>query len=213
MTSRQNFDLYLQPTAFIDSDHPQILDFVNDNIAQKKDPKSKAIRLFYAVRDQILYDPYTFNLKPERLTASYVRLQKSTFCIPKAILMTAVLRAAGIPARLGFADLVNHSMGEELKKVLKTNLLAWHGYVELFLDERWVKATPAFNAALCQRLNVSPVEFDGETHAVFPDTDNNGNRHMEYLRYHGTFSDVPLDMIVESMKYHYPMLKEHDELV
>ncbi|ETR73740.1 MAG: transglutaminase domain-containing protein, partial [Candidatus Magnetoglobus multicellularis str. Araruama] len=178
-----------------------------------KDPKTKAIRLFYAVRDNIQYDPYTFNLKPDQLKASYVLKQKKTYCVPKAVLMTSVIRAAGIPARLGYANLINHTISNDLKTILNTNVLAWHGYTEVYLKDSWIRITPAFNVELCKYLNVPPVEFDGESHAIFPSADNDGNKHMEYIEYHGTFDDVPLETIVKSMMEHYPMLMKHDELV
>ena len=42
-----------------------------------------------------------------------------------------------------------------------------HGYVELELDGRWVKATPAFDRALCEHFGVLPLEFDGREDSVF----------------------------------------------
>jgi len=207
------FDNYLKPTAFIESDHKDVIEFANKNIKNTDDPKSKAIKLFYAVRDQIVYDPYTFNLKPDRIKASHVISVKKGFCVPKAVLMTSVYRAVGIPARLGFANLVNHIMGDELKSILESNILAYHGYTEIYLNDNWLRITPTFNVELCKHLNVSPVEFDGESHAIFPSVDKDGNQFMEYIKYHGTFDDVPLTKIVESMKIHYPMLTAHDELL
>jgi transglutaminase-like putative cysteine protease len=207
------FDNYLKSTAFIESDHKDVIEFANRNINNAEHPKTKAINLFYAVRDQIVYDPYTFNLKPDKLKASHVLYNKKSFCVPKAVLMTSVYRAVGIPARLGFANLINHIMGNELKNILKSNLLAYHGYTEIYLNEKWLRVTPTFNIKLCKLLNVAPVEFDGESHAIFPSVDNDGNQFMEYIQYHGTFDDVPLTKIVESMIFHYPMLKSHDELL
>jgi len=212
MHSNENVNLYLKPTHFIDSSHPNIIDFVNNIELSNKNSREKAILLFNIVRDQIIYDPFTFNLKPDYLKASNIVKQKKSFCIPKAILLAAVARASDIPARLGFANLKNYRMGKELKELLQTNLLAWHGYVELFLNDKWIKATPAYNKDLSEHTNTPSVEFDGKTHAIFPEKDNDGNRHMEYLTYHGTFPDLPLEKIKESMINYYPMLKEHDEL-
>jgi len=208
-----DLEQYLKPTAFIESDHKDVLEFAKRVTINITDPKTKAIKLFYAVRDQIVYDPYTFNLKPDKIKASHVVATKKGFCVPKAVLMTSVFRAVGIPARLGFANLINHIMGDELKNVLQSNILAFHGYTEIYLNDQWLRVTPTFHSELCKFLNVPPVEFDGESHAIFSSTDNNGNQFMEYIKYHGTFDDVPLTKIVESMKIHYPMLKEHDELL
>jgi len=208
-----NFNKFLKPTSFVESDHKDVIEFANTIIENETDPISKSIKLFYAVRDKIAYDPYTFNLKPEKIKASHVLATKKGFCVPKAVLMTALIRAVGIPARLGFANLVNHIMGDELKNILKSNVLAFHGYTEIYLNKQWFRVTPTFNIELCRLLNVPPVEFDGTSHAIFSSTDNNGNPFMEYINYHGTFEDVPLTKIVESMKIHYPMLMEHEELL
>jgi len=213
MNSNANMETFLQPTFFIDSDSTEISDFVSETVSKETNPKLMAIRIFYAVRDQIIYDPYAFTLKPERLKASYILSQKSAFCIPKAIVLAAAARAANIPARLGFANLINHLMGKELKQLLQTNLIAWHGYAELYIDHQWIKVTPAFNADLCKHLNVPSVEFNAENHAIFPGKDNNGNQYMEYINYQGTFSDLPLDRIVKSMKHYYPQLKTYKELI
>jgi transglutaminase-like putative cysteine protease len=183
------------------------------NCSNETDPKRIAISLFNAVRDRIIYDPYRFNLKPEHLKASYIQSQKRAFCIQKAVLLAAAARAANIPSRLGFADLINHLMGEDLKQLLQTNLVAFHGYVELYIDNQWLKATPVFDKNLCRYLNIPVVDFDAENHAIFPLKDKDGNLFMEYIKYHGTFSDIPLEMIVHSIKQYYPQLMEKNELI
>jgi len=208
-----NLNKYLKPTAFIESDHRDVIKFANKYTKNITDQKTKAIKLFYAVRDQITYDPYTFNLKPDKIKASHVITAKKGFCVPKAVLMTSVFRSVGIPSRLGFANLINHIMGDELKNILQSNILAFHGYTEIYLNNQWLRVTPTFHNDLCKLLNVPPVEFDGNSHAIFSSTDNDGNQFMEYIEYHGTFDDVPLTKIVESMIIHYPMLKEHSELL
>ena len=87
-----------------------------------------------------------------------------------------------------------------------TDLFVYHGYTELFLNGRWVKATPAFNRSLCERFNVKPLAFDGVNDSMFQAYDENGNKHLEYVRDHGVYADVPLSDIVESFKRHYPRL-------
>jgi len=208
-----NLKKYLQPTQYIESEHKDVIGFAKKITENITDPKSKAIKLFYAVRDQIAYDAYTFSLKPEKMKATHVLKAKKSFCIPKAVLMTSLIRAEGIPARLGFANLINHMMGDELKNILQNDILAFHGYTEILLNDQWLRMTPTFNLKLCKSLNVPPVEFDGESHATLPSTNNKGKKFIEYIEYHGTFDDVPLTTIVESMKNHYPMLMKHDEFL
>src|SRR5215470_17689442 len=53
---------------------------------------------------------------------------------------------------------------------------------QLHLDGRWVKATPLFDRALCERFGVRPLEFDGRADSLFHAFDAAGRRHMEYVR-------------------------------
>jgi hypothetical protein len=88
---------------------------------------------------------------------------------------------------------------------MKTDLFIHHGYTELFLNDRWVKATPTFNLSLCERFGVKPLDFDGVHDAIFHEFDRKGNRHMEYVYDHGPFSDLPYDMIMAAFRKHYPI--------
>jgi len=121
----------------------------------------RAVALYYAVRDGFWYDPYSADFSPEGLRASTVIERGRGFCVPKAGLLVAVARAAGIPARPGFADVRNHLATARLLELMGTDVFYYHGYAVLWLDGRWVKATPAFNVELCQRFGVRPLDFDG----------------------------------------------------
>jgi hypothetical protein len=67
-----------------------------------------------------------------------------------------------------------------------------------------VKATPAFNRTLCERLGVHPLEFDGLSDSLFQEYDLTGRRHMQYLQDRGSFADVPFDTIVREFRTYYP---------
>ena len=66
--------------------------------------------------------------------ASRIAGEAIEFCVPKAILLTAALRAAGIPAAVGFADVRNHLNSPKLAELMGTDLFIYHGYVALWLD-------------------------------------------------------------------------------
>jgi hypothetical protein len=85
-----------------------------------------------------------------------------------------------------------------------TDLFAYHGYVELHLEGKWVKATPAFNLALCRRFRVKPLEFDGRSDSIFHPYDEDERLHMEYVRERGTFADVPTEEIQRTFRELYP---------
>jgi transglutaminase-like putative cysteine protease len=209
----EEFRRYLAPTPYIDCDNQQIADYAHGLTRPDASPVENAISLYYAVRDDVRYDPYNILLDPVHLKASCTLQARRGYCVAKAILLAAVSRAVGIPSRLGFADVKNHLTTARLRAIMQTDLFVYHGYTELLLNGRWVKATPAFNRTLCERFNVKPLDFDGVNDSVFQAYDLMGNKHMEYVWDHGTFADVPLGDIVESFRLHYPRLTVEGVLV
>ncbi len=199
---------WLAPGRFVECDAPSVVAFAARATAGAVDPVERAVRLFYAVRDGIRYDPYGASDRAEDYRASAIVGRPTGFCIPKAILLTAVARAAGIPARLGFADVRNHFQSEKLRARMGTDLFVFHGYAELWLEGRWLKATPAFNVELCERFGVPPLEFDGRSDALFQPYDAAGRRSMEYVRERGTFDDLPFDEMVAAFREHYAGLTD-----
>lgn len=189
----------LQPTALIDSDHPAVKAFAQEQGKGGTD-QQRAVALFYAVRDHIRYDPYRIDLSPQGMRASTALATGYGWCVTKATLLAALCRAAGIAARLGFADVRNHLSTERMRQAMKTDIFAWHGYTDIWLDGAWRKATPAFNLALCEKFGLLPLEFDGCNDSIYHPFDRAGQRHMEYVRQRGNFDDVPLAEIVATFK-------------
>lgn len=196
---------------FVDSDHPDVIAFAKEATAGATTDREKAVALFYAVRDGIRYDPYVISSAgPEAYRASSVLRDRVSYCIPKAVLLCAAARAAGLTARLGFADVRNHLNSEKLRSRLGgTDLFVWHGYTEFLLDGRWVKVTSAFNIELCERFGVMPLEFDGEHHALLHPFTADGRHHMEYVRERGSFDELPLGEILDEFRATYPLMFEH----
>lgn len=196
----------LASTALIDSDHPAVVDFARRH-ALGADDRERAVALTLAVRDGFRYDPYRIDLSPQGMRASSVIAQGYGWCVPKAALLAAAARAAGIPARVGYADVRNHLSTERLRRTLQTDLFVWHGYTDLWIEGRWVKATPAFNIELCERFGLLPLDFDGRADSIYHPFDKAGNRHMEYVNQHGAFDDMPLARIVAAFAATYPALQ------
>lgn len=199
---------YLQPTWFIDSDHPKIKEYNQKHLTNKKNALEKAVTLFYLVRDNWRYNPYSLKMKRECFKASSVLKIQSSFCIPKAVLLAALAREQGIPSRLGFADVRNHLSTERFQRIMDSDIYVYHGYTELYLDHHWVKATPAFNKALCDKFGVKPLEFDGRSDSIFHEYDKEGRKHMEYVKDRGVFGDLPFDDIKTAFYEYYPKVFE-----
>jgi transglutaminase-like putative cysteine protease len=199
----KDLDQYLKSTDIIDSDHPDIRSFAKETLSDAKDPVDKAVRLYYAVRDGIRYDPYYPFYLPEHYRASNVLKLRRGFCIPKVSLLCAVGRASGIPARAGFATVRNHLATKQLLDFLGSDLFVFHGYTEFFLEGKWIKATPAFNRELCERHGAEPLEFNGREDSIFQSFNADKQRFMEYVEFQGSYADIPVKEIVRSFEMTY----------
>lgn len=202
---------YLAATPYVDHHAPGIR-ALTQSALQDLPPDAtdldRAIRLFRAVRDGFWYDPYTLTLDADDYRASRIATRSAAYCVPKAILLTACLRAAGIPAALGFADVRNHLNTPRLQELMGTDLFIYHGYVQLWAGGRSFKVTPAFNTELCARFGVRPLDFDGTGDALFHEFDQQGRHHMEYVCDRGLFADFPADEILPALRATYPRFED-----
>jgi transglutaminase-like putative cysteine protease len=195
---------YRAAGEFIDSGDAGVQAFAQKVTAGAGDAVLRAVKLYTAVRDEIIYDPYYAGEARSYFRASDCLRAKRGFCIPKAALLAAAARSVGIPARVAYADVRNHLSTKKLIELVGGDLFIWHSFTELHLEGRWVKATPAFNLSLCQRFGVHPLEFDGRHDSLFHEYDREGRRHMEYVRERGNYADVPYDAIITDFKKLYP---------
>lgn len=194
---------YLTPTAIIDSNHKSIKDYATEVIRGTTDPVEVAVKLYLAVRDNIRYDPYSPFYLPEHYRASNVLKWGRSFCVPKTSLLCALGRACAIPSRVGFVTVRNHLATKQLIDFLGSDLFPYHGFVEFFLEGKWVKATPAFNSELCKRHKVPPLEFNGHQDSLFQAYNLENQKFMEYVEFLGIYADIPVDKIVKAWKKAY----------
>ena len=196
--------MYLSPTSIIDSDHKKIIEYAMDTIGDgTEDPIERAVKIYYAVRDNIRYDPYYPFYLPEHYRASNVLKSGRGYCVCKASLLCALGRACGIPSRVGFATVQNHLATKQLIEHLGSDTFVYHGFTEFYLEGKWVKATPAFNIELCQRHKVAPLEFNGREDSIFHEYSLEKKQFMEYVAYQGTYTDIPVDTIVAAWEEAY----------
>ena len=194
---------YLQSGRFVDSAHPAVARFTAEH-ARGSGQRAVAVSLYYAVRDLIRYNPFqNFHLDAAYRGSACLERNEG-WCVPKAALLAACARAAGIPARVGYADVKNHLTTPQLTEKMGTDLFVYHGFSELLIDGTWVKATPAFNRGLCEKFRVRPLEFDGRSDSLFHPFDEDNRRHMEYVRERGSYADVPADEIRRAFSELYP---------
>jgi transglutaminase-like putative cysteine protease len=198
-----DFGTQLLPTPILDWDHPEVAVFTREHHDPAAGEIERAVQLYYAVRDGIPYDPYTSGVTRETLRSSAVLEAGRSWCVGKAVLLAAICRGAGIPARLGFADVRNHLSTARLRAMMGTDVFYWHGYTVLHLEGRWVKATPAFNIELCEKFGLLPLDFDGRHDSLYHPFDRQGKQHMEYVNEHGVFDEPPLDAMLATWQEKY----------
>jgi transglutaminase-like putative cysteine protease len=189
-------DNYLRPTEVIDSDAPPIREKALWLTEGKESDRERAIALYYFVRDSIRHEPYAAGFELTDYIASGTLQKGYGFCTHKSILLVALARAAGIPARIGFADIRDHLLSYKFRKMIGgNNLLIYHGYAELRIDGRWVHASPAVDAEACRQSGFVPVEFDGANDYRDSPVNQKGRKHIEWVQDRGTRDDFPWDEI------------------
>ncbi|HEX4903276.1 MAG TPA: transglutaminase family protein [Acidimicrobiales bacterium] len=193
----------LAATDFLDHGDAAVRQFIEEVTAGTDSDAERAAAIFAAVRDRIWYDPHHITRDRSDYRASAVLAGSQRWCVPKAVLLVAGARAAGIPARLGFADVRNHLQSKVLAERMGTDVFHWHGYGVLWIDRRWLKASPAFNAELCARFGTEPLQFDGQSDALLHAFAGDGRRYMEYTVDRGVYSDLPLDTIFADFDHLY----------
>jgi len=199
-------DEFLAPARYVDSDAPTIIAFAQAAAGEDGDALARVLRLYRAVRDDIIYDPYVDLSDPANFRASGVLAAGRAFCIGKAALLAAACRVIGVPARVGYADVRNHLSSPRLTEHMGTDVYVWHSYADILIDGAWVKATPTFNSTMCRRIGLEPLAFDGRSDSLLHPYDSSGRLYMQYLTDRGTYADVPYDAIMTAFRAHYPAL-------
>ncbi|MEU8080286.1 transglutaminase-like domain-containing protein [Catellatospora citrea] len=199
----------LQTTEFLDYDSDVVRDFVARALpggGTDLTPIEKAVALYYAVRDGIHYEVYGADLSRRGLQASATITRGTGFCVHKSIVYAAAVRSVGVPSRIYYGDVRNHLASPRLEELMGGNIFTFHSLTTVYLDGRWVRATPVFNKLLCHLYKIKPLEFDGRTDSMYHPYDEDGRRHMEFLHEHGEFDDVPYDMVVGGIRAAHPKL-------
>jgi transglutaminase-like putative cysteine protease len=202
-----DIDIYLQPTEFLDFHRKRVRDKAFEIIAGLKTEREKAVALFYWVRDKIKYNMFTYNPKIKaNLKASVTLRRENGFCMSKAVLLSALARAVGIPARIHMVDIINHKISKKVIDLMKTNAFHCHGYSELLINAKWIKLTPVFDHETSLKGGFLPeIEFDGVNDALFAPYDKDGNPFVEYIADWGNYAELPIEKIDQIFSEKYPI--------
>jgi transglutaminase-like putative cysteine protease len=209
-----DFESLLQPTEFLDFNRKRVRDKAFEITEGLKTEKEKAIALFYWVRDNIKYNMFTYYPKIKaNLKASVTLRRENGFCMSKAVLLSALARAVGIPAQIHMVDIINHKISKKVITLMGTNAFHCHGYSELFIDGNWIKLTPVFDHETSLKGGFLPeIEFDGENNALFATHDKDGNLFVEYIADWGNYTELPIDKIDQIFTEKYPIWYSNPDL-
>lgn len=79
---------YIQNDAYFNQKHSEINNWLKN--VKGHDDRTKAISIYYLVRDGIKYDPFTLLDGAKSLSSDYCLDNKAAYCIPKASLQIAL---------------------------------------------------------------------------------------------------------------------------
>ena len=85
---------YLRPATFIDSAHPAIVARLETVLEPGADNVANAVALYYHVRDGLRYNPYSLGTSAQDYLASTTLESGEGWCVPKALVLAALCRAA-----------------------------------------------------------------------------------------------------------------------
>ena len=127
---RPDLDDYLKSDDIIDFDDSSIEEASEQLIEGLKDNISKAQAIFEFVRDQIFHS-FQISATSVTLKASEVLDKGHGICYAKAHLLTAMMRAAGIPAGLCYQIIRDES----------DDRLVVHGLSAIYIEEieKWIR--------------------------------------------------------------------------
>jgi hypothetical protein len=149
---------YLAADDLVQSDHPEIVQTAAAITAGVTDTPTKAVRIFYWVRDRIAYC-----IEGDRPALAVLRDGRGV-CVTKALLHVALLRAAGVPARLGHADYrstVLRQMFPDAYMDRQPDIYPLHTFAEVFLDGEWRTCDATVDRDFARDLGFRLNEFDG----------------------------------------------------
>ncbi len=195
MNQRMNWKSSLQPRDCVDSDHPAIraraASLTSGLTSGARDDRETARRIFLFVRDEIAYNFAPAVRTRADFRASHTLALGNGFCMQKAALFAALCRASGVPARVGFQDIIDYKITGKFYEMMGGNELDFHGMNAVYLDGRWLKADCTLDRAICERKNYRIIEFDGRRDATLPSTDRAGAPHFTIKKQHLFYNDTP----------------------
>ena len=164
-----NIEELLLETKFCDFSNSEIKKLSEKIVINCKDDREKAVKLFYWVRDNILYKLGDWNKK-----ASETLKKREGGCTSKSNLLVALFRLNKIPAAYGVMRVYTRKYFGPLALSFLTQFaseISVHVYCGVYLDNKWIKCDPSDDKKLSENtFYINPqsrlVEWDGINDAL-----------------------------------------------
>jgi transglutaminase-like putative cysteine protease len=191
MSNEDDLKQCLQPSDYLDSDHPLVVEQSTRLTAGCVTDADKVGKIYRFVRD-LPYDIFnSFRYLAEgKHRASDVLQAGHAFCMGKASAFVSLCRAAGVPARIGFQELHcpdKEFMSEEVRQLWRDRPLPWHSLGEAYLGGAWLKLDATIPAEVARQKGKPYIrDFDGINH--IPTVEG------PIVKEIGSFPDYPSDV-------------------
>ncbi|MBW2460758.1 MAG: hypothetical protein JRH11_03865 [Deltaproteobacteria bacterium] len=192
----------LASMTFVQSGHPAVLDVAKAIGEPGANDRGRAVAAYDYVRNEIGYE-FRPKLRPEQYEASTVIREGRGFCVQKAVLLVALLRACEVPSALVLSDLRDHTMPLRIADAMGTDVMHGHGLVAVWLDTAWWLVDPSHDAAFAEQKGYQRVEWDGHGDALIAATTQDGRRHAEYVGLHEVHLDLPFGQLLRTFAEAY----------
>jgi hypothetical protein len=144
-----NLEHFLRPSEIIDFEDDAVLAVSSELAENSSGEVETAQRCFEFVRDDILHC-VDHDMNPVTCRASEVLFSKTGFCYAKSHLLTALLRANGIPSGLCYQRMIFDE---------SESGYCLHGFVGVYLDDYgWYRIDPRGNKPGIDAQFCPPVE-------------------------------------------------------
>jgi transglutaminase-like putative cysteine protease len=182
---------FLAADELVQADHPEIVEAAARAVGDAVDPREKAVRIFDWIRDGIEYC-----IEADRPSLEVLREGRGV-CVTKALLHVALLRAAGVPARIGHVDYRADALramfpGEYVDR--QPDVYPLHTFAEVLLEGEWLTCDATVDAGFARDFGFTANSFDG-VHS----TDTMVGRENEVRRYSSVSGPEMMELYTQAL--------------
>jgi len=172
----QRTERYLLSTGYCDCKNETLRTKVNEITNGVETQREKALKVFYWIRDEILFNS---TLQVYKRASETINEGTVDYC-NKINLHVALLRAVNIPARIQYAQVDKEILKHFIPGFLWNRIPdpIGHAWCECYLDEKWTSCEALFDMSLFEGL----IKTDTVSSVDIPSIEWDGNNDLILLR-------------------------------